>query len=154
MAICGAVPCTRQAIHHRTDCHELKPSQVHSDPVPDNIYAEVMVEYRQDNYNWTWKNMKELESLNHASYQWLLEKGYNAKALKIKANVRPNNLLESRIAAASTVVEHVKATVASGISLSLLFHTIGPTCLSVDEIFIPINCHNNCLAITVMRSLL
>jgi len=73
----------------------LKPSQVHSDPVPDNIYAEVMIEYRQDNYNWTWKNMKELESLNHASYQWLLEKGYNAKALKIKANMQPNNLLES-----------------------------------------------------------
>jgi hypothetical protein len=30
----------------------------------------------------------------------------------------------------------VKAIVASGISLSLLFHTIGPTCQSVDEIFI------------------
>jgi len=79
---------------------------------------------------------EELETLNHASCQWLLDKGYNAKALKIKANVRPNNLLESRIAATSTVEERVKAIVASGISLSSLFHTIGPTCLSVDEIFI------------------
>ena len=30
----------------------------------------------------------------------------------------------------------MKVIVASGISLSLLFHTIGPTCQSVDEIFI------------------
>jgi hypothetical protein len=57
-AICGAVPCTRQAMHHRTVRHELEPSQLHSDPVPDNIYAEVMVEYRQDNYDWASKNMR------------------------------------------------------------------------------------------------
>ncbi len=84
---------------------------MHSGPVPDNIYAEVMVEYQQDHYDWASKNMKELETLNHASCQWLLEKGYNANALKIKANLRPNNLLESQIAAASTVEEHVIAIV-------------------------------------------
>jgi len=85
--------------------------------------------------------LQELETLNHASCQWLLEKGYNAKALKIKANVQPNNLLESKIAAGSTVEECVKAIVASGISLSSLFHTIGPTGLSVDEIFIAFEYH-------------
>jgi hypothetical protein len=66
----------------------------------------------------------------------LQEKGYNGKALKAKANVRPNSLHNTRIAQASTAEEHVKAIVASGISLSSLFHTIGPSCLSVDEIFV------------------
>jgi hypothetical protein len=80
--------------------------------------------------------MKELEALNHASCQWLSEKGYNGKALKAKANVRPNSLQNTRIAQASTMEERVKAIVASGISLSSLFYTIGPSCLSVDEIFV------------------
>lgn len=66
--------------------------------------------------------MKELEALNHASCQWLSEKGYNGKALKAKANVRPNSLQNTRIAQASTMEERVKAIVASGISLSSILY--------------------------------
>jgi hypothetical protein len=95
-----------------------------------------MVEYREDNFDWASKKMREIEALNHASCQWLQNKGYNGKALKAKANVWPNLLHNTRIAQASTAEERVKAIVASGISLSSLFHTIGPSCLSVDEIFV------------------
>jgi hypothetical protein len=59
--------------------------------------------------------MSEIEALNHASCQWLQEKGYNGKALKAKANVRPNSLHNAQIAQASTAEECVKAIVASGI---------------------------------------
>jgi hypothetical protein len=86
-AICGVVPCTRHAINHHTARHKLEPSQLQSDATPEKIYAEVILEYRNDNYDWASKKMKELETLNHASCQWLQEKGYNAKVLKIKANV-------------------------------------------------------------------
>jgi hypothetical protein len=95
-----------------------------------------MVEYREDNFDWASKNMREIEALNHASCQWLQDKGYYGKALKAKANVWPNSLHNTQIAQASTAEEHVKAIVASAISLSSLFHTIGPSCLSVDEIFV------------------
>ncbi len=74
--------------------------------------------------------------MNHASCQWLQDKEYNGKALKAKANVRPNSLHNARIAQASTAEEHVIAIVASGISLSSFFHTIEPSCLSVDEILV------------------
>jgi hypothetical protein len=136
-AACGAVPCTRQAQYHRTVRHELEPMGEQDDNKNRLLlHAEIMIEYRGDNFNWASKNMKEIKALNHASCQWLQEKGYNGKALKTKANVRPNSLHNSRIAEATTAEEHIKAIVASGISLSSLFHTIGPSCLSVDEIFV------------------
>jgi hypothetical protein len=136
-AACGAVLCTRQAQYHRTVRHELEPmEEQHDDQSQLLLHAEVMVEYRENNFDWASKNMREIEALNHASCQWLQNKGYNGKALKAKANVRPNSLHNTQIAQASTAEERVRAIVASGISLSSLFHTIGPSCLSVDEIFV------------------
>jgi hypothetical protein len=121
----------------RSVCHELEPrGEQHDEESRLLLHAEVMIEYRDENFDWASKNMKEIEALNHASCQWLQEKGYNAKALKAKANVRPNSLNNTRIAQASSAEERVKAIVASGILLSSLFHTIGPSCLSVDEIFV------------------
>lgn len=64
--------------------------------------------------------MTEIETLNHASCQWLQEKEYNGKYFKAKANVRPNTLHNTRVVA-STTEEHVQAIVASRISLSSLF---------------------------------
>lgn len=132
-AACGAVPCTRQALNHRSVRHEVISPENTED---ESNYTAVLVDYRNDSFDWASKTMKELEALNHASCQWLSEKGYNGKALKAKANVRPNSLQNTRIAQASTMEERVKAIVASGISLSSLFYTIGPSCLSVDEIFV------------------
>ncbi len=83
------------------------------------------------------KNIYEkIDALNHESCQWLQEKVYNGKALKVKANVRPTSLHSTRIAQASTAEDHVKAIFVSGISLSSIFHTIEPTCLGVNEIFV------------------
>jgi hypothetical protein len=71
-AACGAVLCMRQAIHHRTVCHEWEPSVVQPGPALADICSQVIIEYQQDSYDWASKNMKELEMLNHASCQWLL----------------------------------------------------------------------------------
>ncbi len=84
------------------------------------LCSEVMIEYWEDNVDWASKKMKENEALNHASCQWLQEKGYNGKALKAKANVWPNSLHNTQIAQASSAKEHVKAIVAIGILLSSL----------------------------------
>jgi hypothetical protein len=89
-----------------------------------------------EEYDWTSKTLQDLETLNHASCKWLDEQGYNGKALRINANVRPRTLQNTRVPKDAPLEVRVKAMVASGISLSSLFYTIGPTCLSVDEIFV------------------
>jgi hypothetical protein len=55
--------------------------------------------------------------------------------LKTNGNVRPRTLA-NRIPKDAPLEVHIKAMVSSGITLSSLFYTIGPTCLSVDEIFV------------------
>jgi hypothetical protein len=58
------------------------------------------------------------------------------RALKAKVNVQLNSLHNAQIAQASTAEEHVKAIVASRISLSSFFHNVGQSFWSVDEIFV------------------
>jgi hypothetical protein len=76
-----------------------------------------------------------MESLNKASCARLNEMGYNGGELIAKVNRRPKNLT-SRLTAAAPLEQRMKEIVRSGISLSSLFHTVGPTCLSSDEIFL------------------
>jgi len=102
----------------------------------DDRDAEVLIEYQAGDYDWASKSLQDLVMLNHASCKWLDEHGFNGKALKINGNVRPRTLTNTRVPKDAPLEVCIKAMVASGISLSSLFYTIGPSCLSVDEIFI------------------
>ncbi len=95
-----------------------------------------MIEYQAGDYDWASKSLQDLVMLNHASCKWLDEHGFNGKALKINGNVRPRTLTNTGVPKDAPLEVRIKARVASGISLSSLFYTIGPSCLSVDEIFI------------------
>lgn len=82
-AVCGAVLCTPQRLNHRTVHHEFEPTELHNAAANEDIYSQVLVEYREDSHDY-------LKILNNASSQWLHEKVYNFKALKAQANVQPN----------------------------------------------------------------
>ena len=131
---CGAVPLTRAPLNHSSVRHELE-QRVESEQLDDSD-AEVLIEYRAGDYDWASKTLQDLVMLNHASCKWLDEHGFNGKALKINGNVRPRTLTNTRVPKDAPLEVRIKAMVASGISLSSLFYTIGPSCLSVDEIFI------------------
>jgi hypothetical protein len=103
---------------------------------PESIHDNVLLEYWSQQYYWATKTLQDLVSLTHASCQWLEECGYNAKTLKINGNIRPRTLANTRIPKDAPLEVHIKVMVSSGISSSSLFYTIGPTCLSVDEIFV------------------
>jgi len=102
----------------------------------ESEHVSVFMEYNGSNYDWASKSLRDIEALNHSACKWLDEQGYNGKAFWIRANVRPTSLHENRISRDAPQEERIKAIVSNGISLSSLFHTIGPNCLSVDEIFL------------------
>ena len=89
-------------------------------------------------FDWANFTLDEMESLNKASCARLNEMGYNGGELIAKVNRQPKNLT-SRLTAAAPLEQRVKEIVRSGISLSSLFYTVGPTCLSSDEIFLLLN---------------
>jgi hypothetical protein len=97
--------------------------------------GDILVQYHESSeFDWASHSASELEKLNHTACQWLSDRGYNSSSLKVKANVRSRNF-DSRIPKDAPVEERVKAIVKSGISLNSLMYTIGPSCLSSDEIF-------------------
>ncbi len=61
-------------------------------------------------------------------------RGYNGRCLQITLRQRPEGLLQ-RLPTNTTAEDRIKALVNSGISLGSIFHTIGPSCLSTDEMF-------------------
>ncbi len=61
-----------------------------------------------------------------------------------RAYVCPTSLSETHISRDAPQEERIKAIVSNGISLlSLFFDTIGPNCLSVDEIFLAFEYHEH-----------
>ena len=76
-----------------------------------------------------------MESLNKAACARLNEIGYNGGELLAKVNRRPKSLA-SRLPRDAPLEQRVKEIVHGGISLSSLFYTVGPQCLSSDEIFL------------------
>jgi hypothetical protein len=134
---CGAVPLMRAPLNHSSVHHELEQT-VETEQFDDSNDSdtEVLIEYRAGDYDWASKTLQDLVMLNHASCKWLDEHGFNGKALKINGNVQPRTLTNTRVPKDEPLEVRIKAMVASSISLSSLFYTIGPSCLSVDEIFI------------------
>ncbi len=126
--ICGACPLTRAPMHHRSLCLEVEADL-------EEQQGDILVQYHESSeFDWASHSASELEKLNHTACQWLSDRGYNASSLKVKSNFRSRNF-DSRIPKDAPVEERVKAIVKSGILLNSLMYTIGPSCLSSDEIF-------------------
>jgi hypothetical protein len=90
------------------------------------------MEYNCSNYDWASKSLRDIEALNHSACNWIEEQGYNSRAFRIRANVRPTSLHENQIQRDAPQEESINAITLNGISLSSLFHNY----LSVDEIFL------------------
>jgi len=78
--------------------------------------------------------LQQLQAVNHTACSWLQTRGYNGNSLKASLNVQQRNLRE-RLARDAPNEERVQAIVANGISHNALTYTIGPSCLSTDEMF-------------------
>lgn len=85
--------------------------------------------------DWANLTLDEMESVNRMACNFLNEQGYNGGELFAKVNRRPKSL-ENRLPKDAPLEQRVKEIVRGGISLSSLFYTVGPQCLSADEIFI------------------
>jgi hypothetical protein len=115
------------------------------------LFAAILLEHHEEKYDWASKTLHDLEKLNHAFCSWLTEHGYNEVGLKAKANTRSRSLHNQRVAADVSVEQRVKAMVFHGINLSSLLNTIGPTCLSTDEIFIAFEYRDHLKVYTVQK---
>jgi hypothetical protein len=129
--LCGAVPLTRSALQHRSVRQEIATEENTSED--DNGHVVVFEEYCA--FDWANFTLDEMESLNKAACARLSESGYNGSELLAKVNRRPKSLA-SRLPRNAPLEERVKEIVRGGISLSSLFYTVGPQCLSSDEIFL------------------
>ena len=127
--MCGAVPLTRSVLQHSSVRQEIQEIE-HKDASG----PEVVVENSAPDFDWASYSLDELEAHNKASCNWLIEQGYNGGELQSKVNRRPKSL-QSRLPSDASLEERIKAIVSGGVSLSSLFYTVGPTCLSTDEIF-------------------
>jgi len=106
----GAVPFTMRCLENRCVRREAEDE---SNDNPD-------LKLEQDLEN----TCKELEG-----------QGYMGDAFRIKLKRVSENILEQRLPESATTEERVKAIVKGGVSLSSVFYTIGPSCLSTDEMF-------------------
>jgi hypothetical protein len=132
-ALCGAVPLTRAPVNHRSVRRELSAEVAQDGIAADNDF-EVLLDYRNGNFDWTSHTLQQLQAVNHTACSWLQTRGYNGNSLKASLNVQQRNLRE-RLARDAPNEERVQAIVANGISHNALTYTIGPSCLSTDEMF-------------------
>ncbi|MGH7955006.1 MAG: hypothetical protein ACREOZ_03510 [Gloeomargaritales cyanobacterium] len=131
--ICGAVPCTRAPLLHRSVRREWGEFRDASVSIENGVSVE-LVESAKD-VDWTTISLDKLQKLNEAACDALTGKGFKGSALRVKLRSKPTTLI-SRLPADATPEQRVEAIVQNGINLSSLFYTVGPGCLSTDEIFI------------------
>jgi hypothetical protein len=132
-ALCGAVPLTRAPVYHRSVRRELSAELPQDQLAADNGF-EVLLDYRNGGFDWTSHTLQQLQAVNHTACSWLQTRGYNGNSLKACVNVQQRNLSE-RLARDAPNEERVQAIVKNGISHNALTYTIGPSCLSTDEMF-------------------
>jgi hypothetical protein len=123
--VCGAVPLKREALRHRSVRREVARDatvvqQENFDPLSSFDYQH--------------ESMLQVEAQNHKACLHLTHLGFNGDALKRTARRRVDNL-SARVSTMSSDEERIIALATSGLNLSSMCFTVGPSCLSTDSIF-------------------
>ncbi|MGH7955114.1 MAG: hypothetical protein ACREOZ_04055, partial [Gloeomargaritales cyanobacterium] len=125
--ICGAVPCTRAPLSHPSVRREVGSGQNVSLGADGRGHGEPL--------GWASATLEELEKGNENACLALTREGFNGSALRVTLRKKARTLA-SRLPRDANPEDRVNAIVKNGITLSSLFHTVGPTCVSSDEVFI------------------
>jgi hypothetical protein len=118
------VPITREALRHHIVRHEVERDanvvqQEHFDPLSSFDYQH--------------ESMFQVEAQNHKACLHLTRLCFNRDALTRTARRRVDNL-SARVSTMSSEEERIIALATSGLNLSLMFFSVGPSCLSTDSI--------------------
>jgi len=125
--LCGAVPLTRSALQNPSVPHEVTEDV----DTPDVIFAAS----KASDFDWAKATLLELEEQNKVACDQLSKFGLNGEALRLKAPQAPARL-GNQISSDATEAERIKALSNIGFNLSSIFHTVGSTSVSSDEIFL------------------
>jgi hypothetical protein len=128
--LCGAVPLTRSALQHSSVRHEVS---IGSSTTPDVI----CVASNASDFDWARSSLLDLEEQNKAACDQLAKFGLNGERLRIKAPRAPARLC-NKISSDATEADQILALSNTGFNLSSIFHIVGSTSVSSDEIFLSI----------------
>ncbi len=123
--LCGAVPLTRSALQNPSVRREVTKDV----DTPDVVF----VASKASDFDWAKGTLLELEEQNKVTCDQLSKFGLNGEALRLKAPRAPARL-GNKISSDATEAERIKALSNIGFNLSSIFHTVGSTLVSSDEI--------------------
>ena len=89
----------------------------------------------ENDLNLATMSLKDISTCNKQVCELLCKNGYNGSIFHKNVRKQSKSLKPRLDPASSTAEERVNALTNNGLSLSSIFHTIGPTSVSTDEIF-------------------
>ena len=124
--ICGAVPLTRSV---------LETNKTIRDEITENDAPSTFVYNEGDDVDIASLSLRDLQEFNLQATRKMFVYGLNGNIFRKQVRKQSMNVLTRLDEYNSTAEERVKRLTKKGISLTNIFHTIGPSSISTDEIF-------------------